>query len=64
MSLPDPVLALVFSPMQMLIILVVALLLFGKRIPTMMRSLGSSVTEFKKGIKEGEEGTTTPEERS
>ena len=39
---------------QMLIVLVIILLFFGgKRIPTMMRSIGQSVTEFKKGINMG-----------
>ena len=40
------------GPWEILIVLVVALLLFGgKRIPTLMRSLGQSVVEFKKGVK-------------
>lgn len=38
------------SPFQMMIVLVVALLLFGNRLPSVMRSLGKSVTEFKKGV--------------
>jgi len=37
------------------LILVVILLLFGgKKIPQLMRGLGSGVKEFKDGIKEGE----------
>jgi len=44
-----------FGPMQILILGVVVLLLFGNRLPQSMRSLGKSVNEFKKGIKEGEE---------
>jgi sec-independent protein translocase protein TatA len=33
------------------IILIVALLLFGHRIPGMARSLGSGIVEFKKGLR-------------
>lgn len=36
-------------------ILVVVLLLFGHRIPGMARALGSGITEFKRGLKGGEE---------
>jgi len=36
-------------------ILVVLLLLFGSRLPNVMRSLGKSVTEFKKGMNEIDE---------
>jgi len=36
--------------MEWIIILVIALLLFGKRLPDIMRSLGGSVREFKKGM--------------
>jgi sec-independent protein translocase protein TatA len=34
----------------MLIIAVIVLLLFGNRLPSVMRSLGQGVVEFKKGI--------------
>jgi sec-independent protein translocase protein TatA len=44
-----------FSPLGMLVILVVVLLLFGNRLPMLMRSLGRSVIEFKKGVNEGNE---------
>lgn len=47
-------LALIMQPMAWLILLVVALVLFGSRLPDAMRNLGSSVTSFKKGMKEGE----------
>ena len=40
---------------ELLIFAVVVLVLFGSRLPKVMRSLGSSVTEFKKGVNEGEE---------
>lgn len=39
-------------PVELLIVLGVALLLFGKRLPDLMRSLGKSITEFKKGVNE------------
>ena len=39
-----------FSPQDMLIVGVIALLLFGNRLPSVMRSLGQGVTEFKKGL--------------
>lgn len=39
--------------MEWLIILVVILLLFGHRLPGMARSLGSGITEFKRGLKDG-----------
>jgi TatA/E family protein of Tat protein translocase len=38
------------------VILIIALLLFGHRIPGMARSLGSGITEFKKGLKDGSDG--------
>lgn len=48
-------LASIFSGPNLLIMLVVVLLLFGNRLPETMRNLGKSMTEFKKGVREGEE---------
>ena len=39
-----------FSGPQMLILAVIAFLLFGNRLPSVMRSVGRSVVEFKKGV--------------
>lgn len=44
---------------EMLIILAVLLLLFGHNLPTLMRSMGRSVNEFKQGLNEP---TDKPEE--
>jgi sec-independent protein translocase protein TatA len=38
------------SSWHWLILLFIVLLLFGNRLPSMMRSLGRGVTEFKKGL--------------
>ena len=38
------------GPMEIAIVGGVMLLLFGNRLPSVMRSLGKSVTEFKKGV--------------
>ena len=35
---------------------------FGHKLPQVARSLGSSVNEFKKGFKEGEDGSEVPPE--
>ena len=39
------------GPWEILIVLAIVLLLFGKRLPNAMHSLGRSIVEFKKGIK-------------
>lgn len=38
------------GPMEMLIVGGIALLLFGNRLPSVMRSLGRGIVEFKKGV--------------
>lgn len=39
------------GPWQIVFVLLVVLLLFGTRLPSVARSLGLSITEFKKGVK-------------
>ena len=42
------------GPLELILVLVVILLLFGaKRLPQLSRSLGRSLSEFKKGREEG-----------
>jgi sec-independent protein translocase protein TatA len=36
---------------EWIIILIVALLIFGKRLPEAMKSMGKGIVEFKKGVK-------------
>lgn len=52
-----------FGPWQMLILLAIVLLLFGNRLPDTMRSLGKSMNEFKKGVREGEKEDEDEPER-
>ena len=49
-------LPLAFGPMQIVLIVVVVLLLFGgKKIPELMRGLGSGIKEFKDASKDDDE---------
>jgi len=40
------------QPIHLVIILAIVLLLFGSRIPAIMRGLGQGTGEFKKGLEE------------
>jgi sec-independent protein translocase protein TatA len=55
-----------FNGPEIIIVGFVALLIFGNRLPGVMRSLGKSVTEFKKGvsgIEEDIDNATKPTEQ-
>lgn len=54
------VLAYFFSGPELIIVGLIALALFGGRLPSAMRSLGQSVTSFKSGLRE-EDGSKPPE---
>ena len=46
----------VLSATHVILVVVVILLLFGaQKIPELMRSLGSGIGEFKKGLRDGEQ---------
>ena len=58
----QPVILAPIGPMEITLIVLVLLLLFGgKKIPELMRGLGRGMKEFKDG-KEGVDGETKPNE--
>jgi sec-independent protein translocase protein TatA len=48
------VVAEIFSPDILIVLVVIALLFGGAKLPKLARSLGSAKGEFEKGLKEGE----------
>lgn len=49
---------------EMLLLLAVILILFGaNRIPQVMRGLGQGISEFKKGLKEGDKSDSDGEKK-
>ncbi len=59
MSDPSSLVLLAFGPLEITAVALVVLLLFGNRLPSVMRSLGVGITEFKKGIRG--DGLTDPD---
>ena len=48
-------LAVLVGHWELIAILIVALLIFGSRLPKVMRSIGRSITQFKRGLREAED---------
>jgi len=46
------------GPLELIVILVIAVLLFGRRLPEIARGIGKSLTEFKKGVREAQNEVT------
>jgi sec-independent protein translocase protein TatA len=58
------IITLAIGPAQIALIVVIVLLLFGgKKIPELMRGLGSGIKEFKDASKEDPEETDKPEKK-
>jgi sec-independent protein translocase protein TatA len=50
------------TPWGWIVILFIALLLFGARLPKMARNMGKGINEFKKGLNEGAARTDDDDE--
>ncbi len=52
----------IFQPSHLIIVLAVALLVFGpKKLPELGKGLGEGIKSFKKGIKDATESMNTPD---
>jgi sec-independent protein translocase protein TatA len=49
------------GPLEMVILAGLGLLIFGKRLPEVGRSVGKTIVEFKKGMREVEEELKNPD---
>lgn len=59
----SPLFAIGLGPMELAILAVVVLLLFGNRLPSVMRSMGRGIVEFKKGVAGIEDDLEQPENK-
>lgn len=45
---------------EWIVILIIAVLIFGRRLPEIARGVGKSITEFKRGLKEIDSDVKSP----
>jgi sec-independent protein translocase protein TatA len=55
----NPLIGFNFGPQEMIVLLVIGVLLFGRRLPEVGRYLGKGIVEFKKGLKGLEDDVDT-----
>ena len=48
------------GPLELGIVAFIAVLLFGRKLPGIARSIGSSIVEFKKGLKDVKDDVSEP----
>ena len=48
------------GPLELGIVAFIAVIIFGRRLPGIARSIGSSIVEFKKGLKDVQDETSEP----
>ena len=53
-----PIFAFALSPMHLLIVVAIGVLVFGRRLPEIGKSLGKGIVEFKKGLNGVEDEVT------
>lgn len=51
----SPILAVFLGGPELIVVALIVLVLFGSRLPSVMRSLGQSVTSFKSGLNDVDE---------
>jgi sec-independent protein translocase protein TatA len=52
----------IFGPQLIIVLVIIALLFGGSQLPKLARSLGSAKAEFEKGLKEGEKSSSSDDD--